>query len=51
MKTYFLTKAPWPKNIFLGKKKKKPCSLVFWNLSYQNPKLGEMTAKLRHLHF
>ena len=53
MKTYFLKKAPWQKNNFQPKKKKKkkPCSLVFWNLSYQNPKLGEMTAKLRHLHF
>ena len=53
MKMYFLTKAPWPKNIFLANRPPAPPgrSLVFWNLSYQNPKLGEMTAKLRHLHF
>lgn len=37
MKTYFLTKAPWPKNIFLGKKKKKK-TLQFGFLESQLPK-------------
>lgn len=33
MKTYFLTKAPWPKNIFLGKKKKKNPAVWFSGIS------------------
>lgn len=42
----FNKKAPWPKTSFLGKKKKTLQFGFLWNLSYQNPKLGEMTAKL-----